>query len=59
MKREASVAVSADLNRNTLSSPRVSGVEERRMALLLRVQLTVVRQSLRWGRGTVFTSGCN
>lgn len=59
VNHEASVAVSADLNRNTLSSPWVSGVEECRIALLLRVQLAVVRQSLRWGRETVFTSGCN
>lgn len=59
MNREASAAVSADLNRNTLSSRRVSGVEECRIALLLRVQLAVVGQSLRWGSEAVFTSGCN
>lgn len=52
MNREPSAAVCADLNRNTLSSPRVSGVEECRIAVLLRVGLTLVRQSLRWGSET-------
>lgn len=59
MNCEASAAIFADLNRNALSSPWVSGVEESRIAPLLRVQPAVVRQSLRWGSETVFTSGCN
>lgn len=45
MNREASAAVSADLNRNTFSSPRLSGVDERRIALLSRAELLSANHS--------------
>lgn len=45
MNHEASAAVSADLNCNTFSSPRVSGVEECRIALLSRAELLLANHS--------------